>query len=62
MDGITVTHIAMARDIAIFDNDMEIGEYGDVDSSYIIRKNGTRIAHQSNNEIFENVYNVLKSV
>ncbi len=61
MDGVTVTHIAMARDIAIFGNDMEIGEYGDVDSSYIIRKNGTRIAHQSNNEIFENVYNVLKA-
>lgn len=62
MDGITITHVALARDIAIFDDDLEIGTYGDLDSSYIIRKNGTRIYHQSSNEIFTNVYNVLKAL
>ncbi len=62
MDGITVTHMALARDISIFDDDLEIGDYGDVDSSYIIRKNGTRIYHQSNNEVFTNVCNVLKAL
>ena len=62
MDGITVTHVALARDISIFDDDLEIGDYGDVDSSYIIRKNGTRIYHQSNNEVFTNVCNVLKAL
>ena len=62
MDGINVTHVALARDISIFDDDLEIGDYGDVDSSYIIRKNGTRIYHQSNNEVFTNVYNVLKAL
>lgn len=62
MDGIKITHVALARDIAILDNDLEIGDYGDLDSSYIIRKNGTRIYHQSNNEVFTNVYNVLKAL
>ena len=62
MDGITITHVALARDISILDNDLEIGNYGDLDSSYIIQKNGTRIYHQSNNEVFTNVYNVLKAL
>lgn len=60
MDGIPVTHVALARAISVLDDNLEIGDYGDIDSSYIIRKNGTQIYHQSNNEIFVNVYNVLK--
>lgn len=62
MDGLVVTHMALVRNMVLFDDDLEIGEYGDVDSSYIIRKNGTRIYHQSNNEIFTGVYNVLKAL
>lgn len=61
MGGITVTHVALAREMTIFDGDIEIGDYSDSDSSFIIRKNGTRIYHQSENDIFVNVYNILKA-
>ncbi|MBE5934732.1 MAG: response regulator [Lachnospiraceae bacterium] len=62
MDGIKVTHIALARKMSILDFDLDIGKYGDVDNSYVIKKNGVGVYSQSKNEVFVNVYNILTAL
>lgn len=59
IDGHRITHIALARKISAFDRDLSIGNYGKVGSAFVIHANGVRIYHQSTNDIFAKVYNIL---
>lgn len=58
LDGKSVTHIALARKPSTFDRDLTVGSYGKDGSAFIMHENGVRIYHQSDNDVFNNVYNV----